>query len=94
MRTRSVPRGLGLIVLGLILLGFALFTQLARNPKSALGRSRFGTWAQVKCPVPTRPTRITDNGAQLIVYTFIAVCFSIGGGITAMIRGNNGGWDL
>lgn len=81
-------------MVGILLLGFALVSNAARNPNEALGKSGFGEWAQRKGPVPTKPTRPTDNGSQLFWYSIIAGGLSIAGGIGLMIKGNNGGWDM
>lgn len=93
MKSSKPRRGWGLIVLGVLFLGFALMANAARNPNGALGKTGFGEWAQRKGPVPTKPTRSTDNGSQVFLYSIIAGGLSIAGGIGLMLKGNNSGWD-
>lgn len=86
--------GWGLIGLGALLLGFAFIANAARNPNGALGKTGFGEWAQRRGPVPTKPTRQTDNGSQVFLFSLIGAGLSFAGGIAMMRKGNNGGWDM
>jgi hypothetical protein len=94
MKSRGPRPGLGWIVSGVLLICFAGVANAARNPEGTLGKTGLGEWAQRKGPVPTKPTRTTDNGTQLFLYSIIAGTLCIAGGVALLVKGNKGGWDL
>lgn len=89
----TVRRGWTGIVLGMVLLIVATITWFACNPRTKLGTTSYGRWAQVSYPMPTRPNRTTSNGGLVVNLSILFAGLSIWAGVKRLSQ-NPTGWDL